>query len=508
MHPNPKKILPVVAGVLVLAALAAGWWYLTRVVRAAGDGLTASGTIEAQELNVSPELGGRVVTVTVQEGEAVAAGAVLVQFDPALLESQRAQAAAALAVAQANYTSLKSGATADQLTAALARAELERLSAAQALQAVEDNAAAASAQAQARLAKARQTLDKAERTLRNLNSPDLDYYQDRVKRAQDALANAQDNATITDIGALNLARQDAQKQLEDATELYNDAQAAFAACPQCTTVLVKGRKWEWPDVVDAYNTAVNRVKELDLKIAQADRSNSGSIDQLQDVLDDAQTDLDNALAGPGALDLAVAQAGVAQAEAEVVLAAQAYTDTLNGPDAEVLALAQARLTSAETTVTAAQAALGPASLEAAQAQVAQAEAALAALDTQLVKLTLTAPTAGVVLARTIEPGEVASAGATVLVLAQLEQLNITVYVPEDRYGQIRLGQAASVTVDSFPGETFAATVTHIADQAEFTPRNVQTVSGRKVTVFAIKLTIANPENKLKPGMPADVAFEK
>jgi hypothetical protein len=64
-----------------------------------------------------------------------------------------------------------------------------------------------------------------------------------------------------------------------------------------------------------------------------------------------------------------------------------------------------------------------------------------------------------------------------------------------------------MTVDSYPGVSFDATVVHIADQAEFTPRNVQTVEGRRTTVYAIKLDVANPEGQLKPGMPADVSFE-
>jgi hypothetical protein len=61
-------------------------------------------------------------------------------------------------------------------------------------------------------------------------------------------------------------------------------------------------------------------------------------------------------------------------------------------------------------------------------------------------------------------------------------------------------------VDSFPGETFSGTVVYISDQAEFTPRNVQTVEGRKTTVYAIKLNVPNADLKLKPGMPADVTF--
>jgi HlyD family secretion protein len=112
----------------------------------------------------------------------------------------------------------------------------------------------------------------------------------------------------------------------------------------------------------------------------------------------------------------------------------------------------------------------------------------------------------VVIARNIEPGEVVQAGAPLLRIGNLDQLRITVYIPEDLYGRIKLGQEARVQVDSFPGENFKATVTHIADKAEFTPRNVQTVEGRKSTVFAIELSIDNTDGKLKPGMPADVSF--
>ncbi len=117
-----------------------------------------------------------------------------------------------------------------------------------------------------------------------------------------------------------------------------------------------------------------------------------------------------------------------------------------------------------------------------------------------------APLNGVVLERLYEPGEIAEPGSTLLVLGDLFTLNLTVYVPEDRYGQIILGHTYQVTVDSFPGTTFEGVVTHIADQAEFTPRNVQTVEGRKTTVFAVRLSLANPDLKLKPGMPADVNF--
>jgi HlyD family secretion protein len=114
---------------------------------------------------------------------------------------------------------------------------------------------------------------------------------------------------------------------------------------------------------------------------------------------------------------------------------------------------------------------------------------------------------GVILTRNIEPGEFLQPGAVAFAMANLNELTITVYVPEDQYGNLSLGQSATVTVDSFPGESFDAEIIHIADQAEFTPRNVQTVEGRSSTVYAIKLKVTDSEGKLKIGMPADVVFK-
>jgi HlyD family secretion protein len=146
-------------------------------------------------------------------------------------------------------------------------------------------------------------------------------------------------------------------------------------------------------------------------------------------------------------------------------------------------------------------------LQQAESAIQQAEANLSLLDTQLAKLTVYAPMDGIVLTRNAETGEFVQPGSTAFAIADLNNITITVYVPEDRYGQIALGQQAQLTADSFPGQTFMAEVIHIADQAEFTPRNIQTVEGRSSTVYAIKLKVTNKEGKLKIGMPADVVFK-
>jgi multidrug resistance efflux pump len=117
---------------------------------------------------------------------------------------------------------------------------------------------------------------------------------------------------------------------------------------------------------------------------------------------------------------------------------------------------------------------------------------------------ITSPLDGVVLQRLVEPDEIVAPGTTVLVVAPLNALSLKIYVPEDRYGQISLGQTYPVTVDSFPGETFYGKVSLISDKAEFTPRNVQTTDSRQTTVYAVKLDLQPSGGRLKPGMPADV----
>ena len=85
------------------------------------------------------------------------------------------------------------------------------------------------------------------------------------------------------------------------------------------------------------------------------------------------------------------------------------------------------------------------------------------------------------------------------------EVTLTVYVPEAELGRVSLGQNAEVNVDAYD-ERFPGEVVHIASQAEFTPKNVQTQEERVHMVFAVKIRLDNPEHLLKPGMPADAIF--
>jgi multidrug resistance efflux pump len=139
----------------------------------------------------------------------------------------------------------------------------------------------------------------------------------------------------------------------------------------------------------------------------------------------------------------------------------------------------------------------------AESQVEQAEAALATLHVHLDKMTLRAPRTGIVVERTVNVGEIAPPNFSLLTLADLDQVTLTVYVPENQIGLVKVGQDVQVKVDSYPERTFDAEVVHIASRAEFTPKNVQTKEERVSTVFAVKIEIPNADHALKPGMPAD-----
>ena len=219
------------------------------------------------------------------------------------------------------------------------------------------------------------------------------------------------------------------------------------------------------------------------------------------------------------LQLQAAQAVLAQAQAELKGAQQYYYAQLDMRTNPLTLEAQLHGTEmqydlAEAQVAAAQAALdeleaGPTEeqIAMAEAHVRRAEAAVHLVDAQIAQLTLTAPMDGVVTIRSGQAGETAIAGAPLLTIANLDGVTLVIYVPENRVGQVQLGHEVEVRVDSFPERAFVGHVAHIAGEAEFTPRNVQTQEERVNLVFAVKVRIPNPDHALKPGMPADATIQ-
>jgi multidrug resistance efflux pump len=141
-----------------------------------------------------------------------------------------------------------------------------------------------------------------------------------------------------------------------------------------------------------------------------------------------------------------------------------------------------------------------------EAQVRQAEAAVSLVEAQLDQLTLRSPMDGVVGTRSAQVGETATAGKPLLTIVDLDEVTLVLYIPENRIGQVQIGQEVEVSVDSFPERIFIGLVESIAGEAEFTPRNVQTKEERVNLVCAVDVSIPNLVHALKPGMPADAAI--
>jgi len=143
-----------------------------------------------------------------------------------------------------------------------------------------------------------------------------------------------------------------------------------------------------------------------------------------------------------------------------------------------------------------------------ESQTAQAETALALAETQLAYTQVHAPLAGTLIRRNVEPGETAFPGSALMTLADLTVMKVKVYVPGPMLGRIGIGRPVDILTDTYPGRPFSGTVESIADEAEFTPKNVQTRQERVRLVYAVKVRVPNPDGVLKSGMPVDATFRE
>ena len=444
-HSRPP--IPVIIFIL-LALLGTAAYFLWQEFQPPTDPrLTASGTVETVQTSIAPEIGGKVSGIMVDAGDFVRAGDVLLRLDTSLHEAQIALATAGLDTAKSAVTTAE---------AALASAQIQY-----------DLTLRAALTEEASLRAA----DWGQTTPSDFDQP-VWYFNRAEQRA----------AFEAESAAAQTALQKAQTRLETIQRRATNADFLKAENNLATARA-------------AYQLAAELLANANNADTTLRESAQTHFDDAKASLQDAQKEYDDVLLRDGATDLLEARADLRIAQERAERAADRIRALQTGPDSP-------KVLAAQKAVEQAAAALGQS-----QTAVKQAEANLNLIQTQITKLTLTAPADGVILTRSIQPGEVINPGAVALTLANLSDLTLTVYVPEDRYGEVSLGQSVSVTVDSFPGETFSAIVIHIADRAEFTPRNVQTVEGRKTTVFAIKLRLDDPAGKLKPGMPADVVFE-
>ena len=149
----------------------------------------------------------------------------------------------------------------------------------------------------------------------------------------------------------------------------------------------------------------------------------------------------------------------------------------------------------------------PEEYNAAQARVQQAEAQANLLRKQITDATIIAPTEGMITHRPIEVGELIGMGTIVATIAQIQKMELMIYVNETELAHVSIGGSADVTIDAFQEKKFSGKVTYISPSAEFTPKNVQTKEDRTKLVFGVKLEVENAAGELKAGMPADAVIK-
>lgn len=388
--------------------------------------LEASGFIEAQEVNVVSEVGGRVAQVLVDEADPVSEGQVVLVLDDALLQADRRQAEAAVAVAEANLAELLAGPRETEVEAA--QAAIDR--------------------AEASLAGARNASGQAWTMVSNPHDIDA-----QIASTQLEIANLRQKADelggqITQVEyELRIVEEGNQVRIDEGKR-PDDTRVDFLNYTRQTLI--------------AQQAAVQaRLAGAEEKLAllQAERGHPVAL------IAQARN----------------AQSQIGLAEAQLELAQMQYDLVVADPRPEEVTIMRAR--------------------------VDLAEAQVALIDARIAQLTLVAPIDGVVTTRSINVGETATAGVSLLTISDLDTLKLVVYIPETQIGRVRLGAPVGISVDAYPTRTFTGEVVRIGREAEFTPRNVQTEEERVNLVFAVEIRIANEDGALKPGMPADVVIE-
>jgi HlyD family secretion protein len=389
-------------------------------------GWVASGFIEAEQVDVAPEIAGRIAALPFDEGDEVRAGDVLLRLEDDILSAQVELARGKLEEAQATLARVKAGARQETV----------------------DRFAAQAALAQAARDGARQAWLDAQ-TIRD--NPQSLNVQIAAALAQATTAQKQYEAAL------------AQRDIaEEAWKNYGKGVGKLADIPE------KLR----PAMPPAFYLIPYQWEQALAATEAARAANDGARSALNHLLEqrsnpqDAQAQVDAANARYQSADAAAVKA-------------QAALDAIKaGATADEIATAQA--------------------------QVNAVQAALEAAQVQLDKATVRAPRSGVIVARSVYTGEMASPGVVALTLADLDSVTLTIYIPGNRLGQVALGQSFDVHLDAFADRVFPGVVATISDKAEFTPRNVRSPDQRAKLVYAVKLKLANPDHALKPGLPAEV----
>jgi len=444
-----KRRMRFLIPLLVLAVLALVLWvHYGRQEHLAEGTIAGNGIVEATEVDVSAKVAGKVESLTVKEGDEVQEGQLIATLDSGELEGQVEQTRGNLKAVEAALAELLAGTRSEDIR----RAQAQYEAAQRTLQ-----------QAQARLDLVRAGPRKEQiEQLRALN----EQAQARLALVREGPRKEQVEQVRAALTQAQVTLADAETELRRLERMYEDGAVAGQQVDQART-----RR----DVAQAQLTV-------------------------------AQQRLEEALAGARPQELK-------EAEAQVEATAQKLAEALAGARPQEIREAEAAAAQAKSQVEAARATLDLAlagarkeTIASGRARVEQARGTLATAEASLNQTKVFAPADGRITLRNVEPGELITPGLPIVRVADLKRVWLKVYVPEPQVGLLKLGQKAEVTTDSYPDRRYAGRVIEIAEEPEFTPKNVQTKGERVKLVFGVKIEVENPNQELKPGMPGDAVI--
>jgi HlyD family secretion protein len=451
-----KRVIRILVLVLVIGAIAAGgyWLYQTRFAPAQTAGQTFTQIVPvtqgplSNELSVVGELDAVQIqdlafthmagattlkTLNVTTGNTVKAGQVLASIDPEAYQQAVDQAKSDLQAAEQKLADLQTPATALEIS-----------------------------QADLAIAQAEHDIAQAKQDLADLGAPDLASLESAVKDAQDALAQLDVKARLSERDSLAKSERD----LAYTIDWYQR---------RITELRRKTKKnlEETEELTERQNKLVEL--QADLAQVQAQRNlakTALAAEKTQDqvVLADTQEALAQARAGGDALALAKAQLAVQEAEVKLTQAKDERAELEEGADATELA--------------------------AAQADVDKKRLALADAETALAGTELKAEFDGTVLSTNVRVGDEVTATTVILTIADLTQLQVVASIDETTIRSVSVGQIAQISFDAFPGQIFQGKVLSVPLQGELQ---------NDVMVYQVPLSLEGARDlALLVGMTANV----
>ncbi|NVB79182.1 MAG: HlyD family efflux transporter periplasmic adaptor subunit [Kofleriaceae bacterium] len=295
-----------------------------------------------------------------------------------------------------------------------------------------------------------------------------------------------------------------------------EAQRAFAQAQldQAQANLDKLQKGARPEEIEQANA---RAAQANAALAETRKGSrveeiaaaEARVAQQQAVVDKAKLDYERAKKLLESEAIAKAEADAAEtsyrtAKAQLDAQQKVLDQVRAGSRSEEKAQAAARANEALAAAKLVQAGARVEDLRSAASQVAAAKARVDQLDVTLGELTIRAPNAARIESLDLRPGDILAPNAPAATLLEDDQLYVRIYVPETQIGRVHVGETVPVSVDSFPDRTFKATVEHINNKGEYSPRNLQTADERANQVFAVRVDLVEGKTDLRAGMAATI----